>query len=200
MSAAPINTNKKNSFAALAELRVRWQQIEPRTRTLLLISAGALLAGLIYAYVWLPAQRGRVQNAERIPVLEARLATMRAQVAELQRLNTVPSTVPPAASASVTNTSARSVADVNGLQAIFGASAKIQRDENRLFRITIASIGYPSFLDRLDQALSRYRLNVETLDITALSGPISATTQNTKTNLPVIVSVEVALVETAAAR
>jgi type II secretory pathway component PulM len=196
MSAAPINTNKKNSFAALAELRARWQQIEPRTRTLLLISAGALLAGLIYAYVWLPAQRGRVQNAERIPVLEASLATMRAQVAELQRLNAVP----PATSASVTNTSARGVADVSGLQTIFGASAKIQRDDNRLFRITIASIGYPSFLDRLDQALSRYRLNVETLDIAALSGPISATTQNTKTNLPVMVSVDVVLAERVAVR
>jgi type II secretory pathway component PulM len=196
MSAAPINTNKKNSFAALAELRARWQQIESRTRTLLLISSGALLAGLIYAYVWLPAQRGRVQNAERIPVLEARLATMRAQVAELQRLNAVP----PATSTSVTNTSARSVADVSGLQTIFGASAKIQRDDNRLFRITIASIGYPSFLDRLDQALSRYRLNVETLNIAALSGRISATTQNTKSTLPAMVSVEVALVETAAAR
>jgi type II secretory pathway component PulM len=195
MSASPINVNKKSSFAGLAGLRTRWEQIEPRTRTVLLISAGALLAGLIYAYVWLPAARGRVLNAERIPVLEAKLANMRAQVAEMQRLNAVP----PATS--TTTTSARGAADVAGLQTIFGSSAKIAVDENRAFRINIASMSYTSFLDRLDQALSRYRLGVDSLAITALSSPISApaasanTNANTKTNPPAMVSIDVALID-----
>jgi type II secretory pathway component PulM len=191
MSASPINVNKKSSFTGLTDLRARWEQIEPRTRTVLLISAGALLAGLIYAYVWLPAARGRVLNAERIPVLEAKLANMRAQVAEMQRLNAVPP------STSTTAASTRGAADVTGLQTIFGSSAKIAVDENRAFRISITSMSYTSFLDRLDQALLRYRLSVDSLAITALSSPISAPAANTKTNPPAMVSIEVMLADSA---
>jgi type II secretory pathway component PulM len=189
---------KKSNFAALTDARARWAQIEPRTRTVLLISAGALLAGLIYAYVWLPAARGRALNAERIPVLEAKLANMRAQVAEMQRLNAVPPSTS-ATTASATTASARGATDVNGLQTIFGSSAKIAVDENRAFRIGIASMSYTAFLDRLDQALSRYRLSVDSLTITALSGPISAPVTNAKANAvpPALVSIEVTLVDSA---
>lgn len=193
MSSSPIITSKKNSFAALTGIRTRWAQIEPRTRAVVLISVAALLAGLIYAYVWLPAARGRVLNAERIPALEAKLATMRAQVAEMQRLNAVP----PATSA--TTASARAAGDVNGLQTIFGANAKIVVDENRAFGISIASMSYTAFLDRLDQALSRYRLSVDSLNITALSSPISAPAANTKMNPPAMVSIELALIDSATA-
>lgn len=200
MSSSPIIASKKSSFAALNGFRSRWAQIEPRTRTVVLISVGALLAGLIYAYVWLPAARGRVLNAERIPVLEAKLANMRAQVAEMQRLNAVP----PATSAASANTaSARGAADVNGLQTIFGSSAKITVDENRAFRIGIASMSYTAFLDRLDQALSRYRLGVDSLAITALSSPISVpaanANTNAKTNPPAMVSIDVTLIDSATA-
>lgn len=212
MSGSRSGAGSSNNVAAVAAFRARWQQIQPRTRTLLLISTGALLAGLIYAYVWLPAARGRVLNAERIPVLEAKLATMRAQMAEMQRLNAVPPATSASGAAAGTaagadaganagaNTVARSVADVNQLQIVFGTSAKIQRDDNRTFRIMIASIGYPSFLDRLDQALSRYRLSVDALDIAALGGSISAAPPDAKTNLPAMVSVEVTLIESAAVR
>jgi type II secretory pathway component PulM len=193
MSSSPIIARKKSNFAALTGIRARWAQIEPRTRTVVLISAGALLAGLIYAYVWLPAARGRVLNAERIPVLEAKLANMRTQVSEMQRLNAVP----PSTSATTANT--RAAGDVNSLQTIFGASAKIAVDENRAFRISIASTSYTSFLDRLDQALSRYRLSVDSLTITALASPISAPTANTKTNPPAMVSIDVTLIDSAAA-
>jgi type II secretory pathway component PulM len=193
MSSAPITASKKSGFAALTGLRARWEQIEPRTRTILLISAGALLAGLVYAYVWLPAARGRVLNAERIPVLEAKLANMRAQVAEMQRLNAVPP------STSATAASTRAAGDVNSLQTIFGSSAKIVVDENRAFRISIASMSYTSFLDRLDQALSRYRLSVDSLTITALASPISAPAANAKTNPPAMVSVDVTLIDSATA-
>ena len=196
MSSAPIIASKKSSFAALTGIRTRWAQIEPRTRTVVLMSAGALLAGLIYAYVWLPAARGRVLNAERIPVLEAKLANMRAQVAEMQRLNAVP---PSTSAASATTANTRGAADVNGLQTIFGSSAKITIDENRAFRIGIASMGYTSFLDRLDQALSRYRLSVDSLNITALASPISAPATTSKTSPPAMVSTDITLIDSAAA-
>lgn len=191
MSPSPNFASKKSRVATLNVVSTRWGQIEPRTRTVLLISAGALLAGLIYAYVWLPAARGRVLNAERIPVLEAKLATMRAQVVEMQRLNAVPPSTSTAAA------STRAAADANGLQTIFGSSAKIAIDENRAFRISIASMSYTSFLDRLDQALSRYRLSVDSLNITALSSPISAPAANTKMNPPAMVSIELTLIDSA---
>lgn len=197
MSSSPISPRKKSNFAALTDIRARWGQIEGRTRTVLLISVGALLAGLIYAYVWLPAVRGRALNADRIPVLEAKLATMRAQLAEIQRLNAVPP------SAQATTAIARAAGGINSLQTIFGATAKIAVDENRAFRISIASISYTSFLDRLDQALSRYRLSVDSLAITALSIPMSASAANAtmnpitnaKPDPPALVSVEVTLVD-----
>jgi type II secretory pathway component PulM len=113
--------------------------------------------------------------------------------AEMQRLNAVPP------STSATAASTRAAGDVNSLQTIFGSSAKIVVDENRAFRISIASMSYTSFLDRLDQALSRYRLSVDSLTITALASPISAPAANAKTNPPAMVSVDVTLIDSATA-
>ncbi len=185
MSSTPLNAGKtKSSISAFSRARERWQMIEPRTRTILFISIAALLAGLIYAYAWLPAARGRVQNAERIPALEAKLATMRAEVAEMKRILAVPP------NASTNSASARGTADVSGLQSIFGATAKIAIDENRAFRVSVSSMSYTSFLDRLDQALSRYRLKVDALNIAALDSPISAPAKTTE---PAMVAVDITL-------
>jgi type II secretory pathway component PulM len=185
MSSTPVNTaNKKNSLSAFSRTLERWEILEPRTRAVLLISFAALILGLVYAYVWLPAARGRALNAERIPVLEAKLATMRAQVAEMKKLIAVPP------NASTNSASARGTADVSGLQSIFGTTAKITVDENRAFRINVASISYTSFLDRLDQALSRYRLKVDALNIAALDSPISVPAKTTE---PAMVAVDVTL-------
>jgi type II secretory pathway component PulM len=185
MNSTPATTPKKKiSVSVFSRALDRWQMLEPRTRTVLLISVVALLLGLVYAYVWLPAARGRALNAERIPVLEAKLATMRAEVAEMKKLIAVPP------NASTNSASARGNADVTGLQSIFGATAKIAVDENRAFRVNVASISYISFLDRLDQALSRYRLKVDALNITALDSPISAPAKTTE---PAMVAVEVTL-------
>ncbi len=188
MNSTPLNAGKtKSSISAFSRVRERWHMIEPRTRTILLISIAALLSGLIYAYVWLPAARGRVLNAERIPVLEAKLATMRAEVAEMKRILAVP---PNVAATGTTTAGVRSTADVSGLQSIFGSTAKITIDENRAFRVSLTPISYTSFLDRLDQALSRYRLKVDALNITALNQSISAPTKTTE---PAMVTVEVTL-------
>jgi type II secretory pathway component PulM len=109
MSSTPVNAGKtKSSISAFTRALERWQMIEPRTRTILLISVAALLLGLIYAYVWLPAARGRALNAERIPVLEAKLATMRAEVAEMKRILAVPPNV------ATNSASARGTAEVTG--------------------------------------------------------------------------------------
>lgn len=180
MNSTSVDVGKTKS-SLVAAVRERWETIEPRSRTVLLISIAALLLGLLYAYVWLPAARGRALNAARIPVLEAKLATMRTEVAEMKRILAVP---PNVSTASTTPTSARAsasnTAEVAGLQSIFGTTAKITVDENRAFRINISSISYTSFLDRLDQVLSRYRLKVDALNITALNTPISTPAKTTE--------------------
>lgn len=182
---------------ALRRFAIFWDQLASRTRNVLLVCAAALAIGLIYSYIWHPAARGRVVNAERIPALEAQLATMRAQYAEMKRINAVP----PAAlssTASATNAAGgRAAADLAGLQSIFGASAKITIDETRAFRISVASTGYISFLDRLDQALSRYRLNVSSLNLIALNAdmatPIADAKKTESALAPALVSVDIVL-------
>lgn len=198
--------------STLRRAATRWDQLEPRTRTLLLIATAALLAGLLYAYAWLPAVRGRVLNAERIPVLEAKLATMRAQYEEMKRINAVPpapasvsASAPASASASASasatianSAAARAPAELGALQTIFGGSAKITIDETRAFRVVIASTSYVAFLDKLDQALPRYRLKVATLNIVALNTDIGTSVTDAKKVEPRLVSVEITLADDAA--
>ncbi len=167
-----------------------WESVAPRSRTVLSVCAAALFIGLVYAYAWLPASRSRAINAERIPILEAKLATMRAETEEIKRLLAVP---PNTAPNTADKTGGRSAADLSGLQAIFGASAKIAIDNNRAFVVTIPSISYVAFLDRIDQALLRYRLKVASLSITALNDAISTSAGNTKPAEAALVTVEVVL-------
>ena len=205
MSALPdkiTSTSSANNAAsqprstALKRFATYWDQLESRTRNVLLVCIAMLAVGLIYSYVWLPAARGRVINAERIPALEAKLATMRAQYEEMKRINAVP----PTASFSAANPAGgRTAADLSGLQTIFGASANIAIDEKRAFRISIASTGYLSFLDRLDQALARYRLGVSSLTLLALNTDIATPiagakkAESARASAPAQVSVEITL-------
>ena len=170
-NSAANNPASQPRSAALRRFATYWDQLESRTRNVLLVCIATLAVGLIYSYVWLPAARGRVINAERIPALEAKLATMRAQYEEMKRINAVP---PTASSSAANPAGGRTAADLSGLQTIFGANANVAIDDNRAFRISIASTGYLSFLDRLDQALARYRLSVTSLNLTALNADIAA--------------------------
>ena len=193
---AANNAASQPRSAALKHFATYWDQLESRTRNVLLVCIATLAVGLIYSYVWLPAARGRVINAERIPALEAKLATMRAQYEEMKRINAVPPTV---SSSAANPAGGRTAADLSGLQTIFGASANIAIDDNRAFRISIASTGYLSFLDRLDQALARYRLSVTSLNLKALNADIATPITGTKraefarASAPALVSVEITL-------
>ena len=205
MSALPdkiTSTSSANNAAsqprptALKRFATYWDQLESRTRNVLLLCIAMLAVGLIYSYVWLPAARARVINAERIPALEAKLATMRAQYEEMKRINAVP---PTASSNAANPAGGRTAADLSGLQTIFGASANIAIDEKRAFRISIASTGYLSFLDRLDQALARYRLGVSSLTLLALNADIATPiagakkAESVRASAPAQVSVEITL-------
>ena len=137
--------------------RARWQLLDTRVQRMALIGGSALLLALLWAYIWLPASRGRAQLAERIPVMSAQLAAMRVQAEEIRRINSLPPVV--------TTRALLPLADVAALQTLFGANAKVTLDENRAFRITIPAIAYTAWLDQLDSALGRYRLRVAAINL-----------------------------------
>ena len=129
-----------------------------------LVGGGALLLALLWAYIWLPASRGRALLAERIPVMSAQLAAMRVQADEIKRISSMP--------AVVATRALLPLADVAALQTLFGANARVTLDENRAFRVAIPAIAYTTWLDQLDSALGRYRLRVAAINLkTVTTGP-----------------------------
>ena len=145
--------------------RARWQSLDTRVQRMVLAGVVLLALAMLWAYVWLPASRARIQLSERIPVMSAQLTTMRIQAEEIQRLNSLPPVV--------TTRSALPLADVAALQALFGTNATVTLDENRAFRIVIPAIVYTAWLDQLDSALNRYRVRVAALNLKLL--PAAAT-------------------------
>lgn len=129
----------------------RWQSLSgDRQRG---IQWGVLLFALIliWTYLWLPAARGREALTARIPILQSQLATMQREADEIKRINAMPA---------VLTTGAKTLADTVALQTIFGTAARVSLDENRQFRVNISGIIYTAWLDHLDTALNRYRLQV----------------------------------------
>jgi type II secretory pathway component PulM len=121
-----------------------------------------LCLALLWAFIWLPANRSRDQSTSQIPVLETKLAIMRTQAAEVARLTNIP---PVAAKAG-----ARVLADPAGLQTVFGPGAQISMTPPGHFRVTIASTPYGAWLEKLDQCLARYRLRIDAVTLTPRSG------------------------------
>lgn len=149
--------------------RARWQSLDTRVQRMVVVGAALLALAMLWAYVWLPAARGRAQLGERIPVMSTQLATMRTQAEEIRRLNSLPPVV--------TMRGALPLADVAALQTLLGASAKVTLDDNRTFRIVIPAIAYTAWLDQLDSMLNRFRLRVVAINLKSLSvGTASAAT------------------------
>ncbi len=145
---------------ALAPARARWQTLDVRVQRFAKIGIALLVPAMLWAYLWLPASRGRAQLAERIPQMQAQLATMRAQAEEVRSLNAMPPVVG--------TRSLLPLADVAALQALFGANAKVSLDESRAFKIAIPSIAYTAWLDQLESALGKYRLRVAIVNLKVL--------------------------------
>lgn len=143
----------------LKPLRQRWDALESRPRRLMLAGAMLLVAGLIFAYGWLPAARAREALGARLPQLEMQLASMRKQSQEVTALAKQPATA-------LAKTAA---ADVAALQSVFGADAQIAAAADG-FRIVIPSVAYASWWDRTNAALSRYPLVLRTATVTRVPG------------------------------
>ena len=161
--------NRAAQSLASSALWRRWQNLSSDGQRIIRWSAMLLTAALVWAYVWLPAARGRETLSLRIPVLQAQLAAMRSEADEIKRINTTPLVV---------TTNARTLADTIGLQIAFDqnntANTTVTINERRQFRVNIASIAYTSWLDNLDAALKRYRVRVVSVNLKPLQPGNSA--------------------------
>jgi len=165
--------NRVTQAVTSSILWMRWQSLSSDGQRIVKWSIALLAVALVWAYVWLPAARGREALSLRIPVLQAQLATMRNEAAEVKRINTMPLVI---------TTNPRTLADSVGLQTVFGQSnnatatvtAIVTINERRQFRVNIASVAYTSWLDSLDMALSRYRVRVVSVNLKPLQPGSSA--------------------------
>ena len=161
--------NRAAQSLASSALWRRWQNLSSDGQRIIRWSAMLLTAALVWAYVWLPAARGRETLSLRIPVLQAQLAAMHSEADEVKRINTTPLVV---------TTNARTLADTIGLQIAFDqnntANTTVTINERRQFRVNIASIAYTSWLDNLDAALKRYRVRVVSVNLKPLQPGNSA--------------------------
>ena len=142
---------------SLQQWQARWRTL-PRTRQHVLLALVAMIvAALGWALVYAPLQTSRTQNGKRIVQLQQDLARMQQDAAAYQQLKSLPPVV-----AATTNVA---LADVAGLEAVFGVGSKVSLNASGLFRIDSTAVRYRDWLGRLDQATARYRLNVRELDI-----------------------------------
>ncbi|WP_114814328.1 type II secretion system protein GspM [Paraburkholderia kururiensis] len=71
---------------ARAALTEWFEARAPRERVLLVAGGAVLLVAFVYAVLWEPAYEGRARVAASLPLLDAQLADVRAQMDEARRL------------------------------------------------------------------------------------------------------------------
>ncbi len=134
----------------------RWRSLPLQGQRVVLVVTAIVLLGLGWALVYAPIQSSRDRNKQRIATLQAQYMTMQDQSAELAKLRQI---------APVAATRNQTLADQNGLQAIFGAEAKVAMAASGEFRIVMPNVSYVEWLDRVDQTLARFRLRIVRMDI-----------------------------------
>jgi type II secretory pathway component PulM len=153
------------------------RSLDARTRTIAIVGLAVLAIALVFAYAWLPAARGRTALAERVPALNAKLATMRLQAEEIKRLNTLP------ALAANTTRTPTTRADKSALEATFANSARATPADGNSFQVTIPAIVYTAWIDRLDQVAERFQMHATKMTIKPIADkPGQVTVDFTLTN------------------
>lgn len=156
-----------------------WHTLTPGQQRLAQALIALSLISVFLAYVWLPAQRGRAELALRVPQLDAALARMKAQSAEVKAFNALP--------AVARSGSPRTAATAGSVQALFGRAANVSEPSPGQFQIRHAAIGYSTWLELLDQTLAKHTLRIDRLQLKALAtaGQVEATlTLHTQTEGP----------------
>lgn len=67
-----------------------WVARSPRERAMIAWAGAAVVAVLLFAFVWLPMERTRTRLAQELPPLRASLAEMQAQADEVKALRALP--------------------------------------------------------------------------------------------------------------
>lgn len=163
----------------------RWQGLSGEGQRIIKWSTALLALALIWAYVWLPASRGRAVLTARIPVLQTQLAEMKREADDIKRIQAMPLVV--------TAENRRTLADTVGLQTAFGPTATVTISDSRQFRVSIPSVAYTTWLDNLDMVLTRFRLRVVKLNLKPLDIKTAAPT-NARNNAT-LVAVELVLAD-----
>ncbi len=158
-----LNTLINKIAFTFAPAQTRWNALETGQRRLLVIGTLLLALGFLVAFVWLPAVRARDMLNSRIPQLEAQLALMRSQAAEVTALGKSP----------ISPVAPRRVADVTALQSVFGPDAQIAAAQNG-FRIVIPAVSYASWWDKTGDAASQYALTLNKATLTRLDRPVKS--------------------------
>ena len=154
MNAAP-------NIALPAAWSQRWSVLSGRQRSVIAAGAAILIVALLFAYVWLPLQHSRSDNAARLPELRAALAGMQRQTEELQRIRAVP----PAAA------SLRPL-DAQALRAAFtGSQVVVTALDRQRFGLAIADTGYAVWIDELNRLQAQSAARVEDATLSALTQP-----------------------------
>ncbi len=151
-----------------APLLTHWQTFSPQSRRIMLSAFAMLAVGLVWAFVYAPMQSSRKANAVRIANLISQQATMQRQAVELAALKSI---------APVTSLRTKMLADKSALDGIFGAASKVDMTSNAEFRIVTARMRYVDWLDRVDQSLARFSLQITSLELKRLDGKIEGGTE-----------------------
>ena len=164
---------------------IRWQGLSSEGQRIIKWSAALLVLALIWAFIWLPASRGRAALTIRIPVLQTQLAEMKREADDIKRIQAMPLVV--------TAENRRTLADTVGLQTAFGPAAAVTINDSRQFRVSIPGIAYTTWLDSLDAVLTRFRLRVVKLNLKPLDVKTPASTD--ARNGATLVAIELVLAD-----
>jgi type II secretory pathway component PulM len=173
--------SSRNLFLPLRDIRdratQRWSALSPAGRRTITICAALLAVGLSWALMYEPLQSSVTKNRLRIQSLRVQAAQMHEQAVAVQSILTM---APVAASAT------QSIADVTGLQGVFGPKAIVTIALNPMpstpagvatFKVAVDQVPYAELIDRLEQATGRYRIRVLSMTLArAAAAPPSATT------------------------
>ncbi len=141
-------------------LSAQWRLLSPGGQRGIAAVSVLLIVGLGWALVYQPLETSLQRDRARIAVLNGQLSRMQSQAAEVAQIR---STAPVAATANTT------VADVAGLQAVFGplASVTLQSKPGGVaFSVAVSTQPYANVIDRLEQATARYRIRVASISLT----------------------------------
>ena len=148
-----------------------WQALAERERRMLLAALAVVLAGVFYAAVWAPLQRGIAVRGERVSVLRNDLLWMRGAAVRLIALRAQAALQPaggtPAASASTSTSLAASVtasARAQGLAGVLEVPAG--SDQSATLRLNLEPLPFASLLPWL-AALQAQGIHVSALHLQA---------------------------------